>query len=454
MVAPYAMCHLTLTHQLAELGYNLKAEERLNVFLTDTLEAGDNDHELPLFAEEIAKEAESAATVKRDLPVMVIVKNPPYLGESKNKGQWITNLLRGLDGDVPTESYFEVDGHPLEEDNPKWLNDDYVKFIRFAQWRIARTGYGILAFISNHGYLTNLTFPGMRQSLMKTFDAIYILDLHGNKITNEKPPNGGTDKNVFNIQQGVAISIFVKHAPEKLNPTRVYHAELWGDRSDKYSWLETHTIDTTPWKKLTPKSPNYRFVPHNENSESVSEEYKRYWKITDIFLSKVSGIVTSRDEMVTDFEPEPILERVTHFRDSTESNEQLCKQLPINMNNELNIGKARELLCKEHDLETHIQPILHFPFDRRFIFYHDALVGRSRKKVMTHLLAGDNVALCVGKAGQAVGDDTWNLVSISKTIADFNVFRRGGIRVAPLYRYAEQGGHNTKLTVLFLYLFF
>ena len=439
MVAPYTMCHLTLTHQLRELGYNLNVGERLNVYLTDTLEAGDNRDELFIFAEEIAREAESAVTVKRDLPVMVIVKNPPYLAESKNNGEWITKLLRGLDGDIPTEDYFEVDGQVLGERNSKGLNDDYVKFIRFAQWRIAQTGYGILAFISNHGYLNNLTFRGMRQSLMKTFDAIYILDLHGNKRTNKKPPDGGPDENVFKIKQGVAISIFVKHTPEKLDSARIYHAELWGKRKDKYNWLATNAIDTTAWKELTPISPNYLLVPH---SESIGEEYERYWKVTDIFPLKNSGIVTSRDEMVTDFEPEPILERVNRLRDSTESNEQLCRQLTINMNNESDINEARESLRKEHDLEKHMRPILRFPFDGRFIFYHDALVGRSRKEVMTHLLTGENVALCVGRAGQATGDNTWNPVSISKTIVNYNIFRRGGTRVFPLYCYADQGGQR------------
>ena len=448
MVAPYAMCHLTLTYQLAELRYHLKADERLNVYLTDTLEAGNRQRGLHIFIDEIAKEAESAVTVKRYLPVMVIVKNPPYLGESENDGEWIKNLLRGLDGNIPTEDYFEVDGRSLDERNSKGLNDDYVKFIRFAQWRIARTGYGVLAFISNHGYLNNLTFRGMRQSLIKTFDTIYILDLHGNKRTNEKPPNGGPDENVFNIQQGVAIGIFIKHVPEKLNPARVYHAELWGNREGKYNWLEANTIDTTSWNELTPTSPNYLLVPHNE---SIIEEYERYWKLTDIFLLKISGITTSRDEMVTDFEPGSILERVNYLRNSTESNEQLRQQLPINMDNELDINKARESLRAEQNLEHYIRPILHFPFDRRFIFYHDDLVERTRKNVMKHLLAGENVALCVGRAGQVVGDATWNLVSISKAIVDYNIFRRGGNRVFPLYCYPEhsrQRFHN--MSQLFL----
>ena len=437
MVAPYTMCHLTLTHQLRELGYNLNVGERLNVYLTDTLEAGDRQEGLPIFIDEIAKEAESAVTVKRDLPVMVIVKNPPYAGKSENNGKWITNLLRGLDGDTLTESYFEVDGKQLDETTQRWLRDDYVKFIRFAQWRIDRTGYGVLAFISNHGYLKNHTFSGMRQSLMETFDAIYILDLHGNKTTNEEPPDGGPDENVFEIKQGVTIGIFVKHAPEKLNPTRVYHEELWGNRSDKYRWLAANTIDTTPWKTLTPTSPNYRFAPQSE-----SEEYKHYRKITDIFPLNKTGLSTKRDKMVIDFEPKPILERVNHFRNSTEPDEILCEQLPISMIDEWNISKARESLRKEQDIEKYIQPILHFPFDKRFIFYHDDLVARPRKDLMKHLLAGENVAMCVGRAGKAVGDDTWNLVSISKTIADLNVFRRGGTPVFPLYRYAEPGSHR------------
>ena len=440
MVAPYTMCHLTLTHQLTQLGYNLQDGERLNVYLTDTLESKDPQEGLFTFLDEIAREAESAATVKRALPVMVIVKNPPYLGESENKGEWITKLLRGLDGSIVTENYFEVDGQPLGENTQRWLSDDYVKFIRFAQWRIAHTGYGVLAFISNHGYLNNITFRGMRQSLMKTFDAIYILDLHGNKRTNEQPPDGGPDENVFNIQQGVSIGIFVKHSPEKLSPTQLYHAEVWGDREDKYNWLETNTIDTTPWNELTSISPNYLFVPH---SESITEEYERHWKLTDIFLLKVSGISTKRDKMVVDFEPGPILERVNYFRNSTESNETLCNLLPINMIAEWNISRARDTLRAEQDIYRHIEPILYRLYDERFIFYHDDIVARPRREVMNHLLAGENIAMCVGRAGQAVEDTTWNLISISKIIVDLNIFRRGGNRVFPLYCYVEQGGQRS-----------
>ena len=165
-----------------------------------------------------------------------------------------------------------MDGRPLEEKNPKWLNDDYVKFIRFAQWRIERTGYGVLAFISNHGYLDNPTFRGMRQSLMQTFDDIYILDLHGNSKKKERCPDGSEDKNVFDIQQGVAIGIFVKRTAGKEGLANVHHADLWGKREifeggnlvgGKYHWLWENDVASTKWKKLKPQSPKYLFASQN-----------------------------------------------------------------------------------------------------------------------------------------------------------------------------------------------
>jgi predicted helicase len=132
---------------------------------------------------------------------MVVVGNPPYSGHSINNGKWISDLLK---------DYYQVDGQPLGEKNSKWLQDDYVKFIRFSQWRIQKTGQGILAFITNHGYLDNPTFRGMRRSLDKTFDEMYVFDLHGNSKKKEVAPDGSKDENVFDIQQGVAIGLMVK----------------------------------------------------------------------------------------------------------------------------------------------------------------------------------------------------------------------------------------------------
>jgi len=212
LMAPYAVAHMKLGLQLAETGYEFETDERLRVYLTNTLEEAHEASRMPLFTQWLAAEANEASRVKQDAPVMVVLGNPPYSGHSANTGLWIANLLRGHDTmtGAATGNYFEVDGQPLGERNPKWLNDDYVKFIRFAQWRIEQTGYGVLAFISNHGYLDNPTFRGMRQSLMQTFDEIYVLNLHGNSKKKERAPDGGKDENVFDIQQGVAVCLMVK----------------------------------------------------------------------------------------------------------------------------------------------------------------------------------------------------------------------------------------------------
>ncbi|WP_286390826.1 N-6 DNA methylase [Pseudanabaena mucicola] len=205
LMAPYAIAHLKLGLQLQELGYKFKGKQRLGIYLTNTLDEALKKSEI-LFGQFVAQEANEASVIKRDTPVMVIVGNPPYSYQSTNTGDWISGLVR---------DYYQVDGLPLDERNPKGLQDDYVKFIRFGQWRIDRTGSGILAFITNHGYLDNPTFRGMRQSLDKTFDEIYVMDLHGNSKKKEVAPDGSPDKNVFDIQQGVAVAIMVKYPQGK-----------------------------------------------------------------------------------------------------------------------------------------------------------------------------------------------------------------------------------------------
>ena len=207
LMAPYAIAHLKLGLELQELGYKFTGKQRLGIYLTNTLDEALKKCEV-LFGQFVAQEANEASTIKRDVPVMVVLGNPPYSYESSNTGEWISGLVR---------DYYQVDGQPLAEKNPKGLQDDYVKFIRFGQWRIDRTGSGILAFITNHGYLDNPTFRGMRRSLEKTFDEIYIIDLHGNSKKKEVAPDGSPDKNVFDIQQGVAIAIMVKY-PQKKAP--------------------------------------------------------------------------------------------------------------------------------------------------------------------------------------------------------------------------------------------
>ncbi len=202
LMAPYAIAHLKLGLFLEETGYQFDSGKRLEVYLTNTLDDPKQQSEF-LFGGFVADEANAALGIKQDEPVMVVVGNPPYSGHSENKGEWIQQLVR---------DYYQVDGVPLGEKNPKWLQDDYVKFVRFSQWRIAKTGSGILAFITNHGYLDNSTFRGMRRSIEQTFDEIYVMDLHGNSKKKETAPDGSKDQNVFDIQQGVAIAMMVKLA--------------------------------------------------------------------------------------------------------------------------------------------------------------------------------------------------------------------------------------------------
>ena len=296
LMAPYAVTHMKLGLQLAESGYDFAGDDRLGVYLTNTLEEADRYAGASLFAQWVVEEADAAARVKNDYPIMVVLGNPPYSGHSANRS-WRKDE-RGKR--VPTfigkliQDYYKVDGKPLGEKNPKWLQDDYVKFIRFAQWRIERTGHGVLAFITNHGYLDNPTFRGMRRSLMNTFDEIYVLDLHGNSKKKERAPDGSPDKNVFDIQQGVAIGIFVKRAAGSRDDCRVHHAELWGERDGKYGWLSEKSVADTEWRRVAPCEPSYALASLDGQSRA---EYERGWFIGSAMPVESVGIVTARDAL-------------------------------------------------------------------------------------------------------------------------------------------------------------
>ncbi|MDM8560540.1 type ISP restriction/modification enzyme, partial [Candidatus Parabeggiatoa sp. HSG14] len=269
-------------------------------------------------------------------------------------------------------------------------NDDYVKFIRFAQWRINTTGYGILGFVTNHGYLDNPTFRGMRQALMQDFDEIYILDLHGNSKKKEKCPDGSVDKNVFDIQQGVAIGIFVKHKSKQT--VKVFHAELWGERKGKYAWLEEQDVKSTDWKELKPTSPFYLFIPQNTE---LLDEYEKGWKITDIMPINSAGIVTARDNLTIHKSPQALIETVKDFvslqPESAREKYQLGKD-----------AKDWQVHLAQTDIESHniddsyVTPILYRPFDKRYSYYTGRSQGflcRPRTSIMYHIMGLNNSCL-------------------------------------------------------------
>jgi len=378
LMAPYAVAHLKLGLLLQETGYKFQSEERLGVYLTNTLDEAIK-HSETLFARWISEESNAAAEIKKDKPIMVVLGNPPYSGHSANKGAWAKQLI---------ETYKTVDGQPLGEKNPKWLQDDYVKFIRFGQWRIERTGQGVLGFITNHSYLDNPTFRGMRQSLMNTFNDIYILNLHGNAKKKEVAPDGSKDENVFDIQQGVAICLLVKE-PDNTDSAKVHYAELWGIREGKYQTLSETDINGTEWDELEPHSPYYFFVPRNETD---LDEYMQGWKVTDIFPVNSVGIVTSRDDFVLDFDDKGLRNRIEEFRENSLSDGEIRDKYELKDNKGWNIADARMQIRKASDYQKAFTKCLYRPFDIRPLFYHKAVIERSRPEVMRHVLARENIA--------------------------------------------------------------
>ena len=445
LMAPYAVAHMKLGLQLAELGYQFNKEERLGVYLTNSLQEA---FQIPQNEEHLSKlfwgEADAANRIKEASPVMVILGNPPYSGHSANNGDWIKNLLRGKD--TVTEqlcsNYFEVDGKPLGEKNPKWLNDDYVKFVRFGQWRIERTGYGVLAFVTNHSYLDNPTFRGMRQSLMNTFDDIYVLDLHGNSKKKESCPDGSKDENVFDIQQGVSINIFVKHPNGNKKKATIHHADLWGDRELKYSWLEKNDLTTTQWNTLQPQSEFYLFVPQNND---LRAEYEKGWKVTEAMPVNVLGFQTHRDKFAIDFERENLHKRIEEMRDDSISDSEYAAKYNLRDNRDWKLGKARKAIHNDAEWQSKLISCLFRPFDRRSCYFSTVAMDYPRRELINHVAAKNNLCLGLGRQGNAVQDPIWSLISVSTEPMDANVFRRGGINVFPLYLYPETSTSQTSV---------
>jgi predicted helicase len=328
-----------------------------------------------------------------------------------------------------------------------WLQDDYVKFIRFGQWRIEQSGTGVLAFITNHGYLDNPTFRGMRQQLMQTFTDIYVLDLHGNAKKKERCPDGSKDENVFDIQQGVAIGIFVKE-PGKAGAARVHHADLWGVRetedkqAGKYPWLASHCVDDTQWVEPHAEAPFYMFVPRDT---SHRQEYERGWKVLDIISVGTSGIVTARDEFVIDMDESALLTRMADLRSPGLSDDAIrghyftgkgSPKYPPGDSRGWKLPEARKAVAADSHWRERVAPCLYRPFDVRSLYYVPWMVDWPRDAVMPHMLAGQNLALLLGRAGQVVGDIVWDLCFCCRRPADFNAFYRGGVQLLPSYLYA------------------
>ncbi len=419
LMAPYVIAHYKISLKLYETGYRFSSDERARIYLTNTLQPARSHTsqlsiDLPIPA--LENEALEVDRIKRESRFTVILGNPPYSGYSANRSDWIRELLRGNSGKRSVENYFSVNGRPLNERNPKWLNDDYVKFTRFAHWQIERTGQGIVGFVTNHGYLDNPTFRGMRESLIATFPIQYLLDLHGNTKKKERSPDGGKDENVFDIQQGVAIGLFVKSGQG--NGKQHNRFDLWGKREQangigKYDWLEDNTINATDWTTLSPKPPLWLFAPRDEH---LWAEYESGWRLNDIFPINSVGIVTARDKLTIQFTEEEITRVVKDFADR--ETEEARKHYELGKD-----SRDWKVELAQKDISSgkgQVSPILYRPFDTRFTYYTGKSRGficRPRPKVMRHMKIDENLGLISCRQQSQVGVE-WRNSGITRTMIE------------------------------------
>ncbi len=392
LMASYAVAHLKLDMLLEQTGFNhAENKKRLKIYLTNSLEEC-HPNTGSLWAQWLSDEASAANRIKRDCPVMVMIGNPPYSGESQNKGEWIMHLMEDYKKEPGGETH-------LKERNPKWINDDYVKFIRLAQYYIERNECGVIGFINPHGFLDNPTFRGMRWNLLKTFDKIYTINLHGNNKKKEVCPDGSPDENVFDIQQGVSINMFIKTGEKKAKELgKVYYYDLYGKREEKYDFLTNTLFSEVEYKELNPIAPMYFFVPKDFE---LMEEYEKGVKVNDLFSLGSMGITTGRDKEMVSIQP---------FK---------------SVNN---------------------LPYCYRPFDTQWIDYDVERIARARENVMSHLKKA-NIALCLIKVNSS--SDGLFKVLVSSNLTDKTILSsKDNANVFPLYLYTNEFGKEKKVANL------
>ena len=419
LMAPYAIAHLKVSLKLYETGYRFASEQRARVYLTNTLEPPAEGQFTLDFLPALAHEAEAVNEIKRKHPFTVVIGNPPYAGHSRNNQlDWIVDKVYDYKRDVPELS------KPAQA---KWLQDDYVKFIRYGEETIRIATYGLLALITNHSYLDNPTFRGMRRHLMGTFSCIRILDLHGNSKKRETAPDGSPDENIFDIQQGVGIVLAWRSWKDR---TSVAFSELFGLRGQKYTALAGGPPPPQKWQTLVP-SPDF-YVLRPEDAK-LRIEYERFFSLPSIMGvngDPAPGIVTTHDEFAISWSRAQAAAKVTELLETRNEGEarerfRLCGQA------QWNYMRAKTDLTRSN-WQNSIGLIAYRPFDLRWTVYNRNVAVHQRLRATRHFLGTRNVGLCVGKAGQVVGSGEWNLISCTRQPVDFNYFYRGGACLFPL----------------------
>ena len=371
MMAPYTIAHLKLGMAFKETGF-WNFHRRLGIYLTNSLEKGSLEKSLFTgfgFAESIAEESKEASVIKNEKPIMVVVGNPPYSSVSSNKTEYANSLV---------EKYkVEVGGMERLKERKNWLDDDYVKFISFAEDLLDKNGEGILGYITNNGFIDNPTFRGMRWHLLKTFDDIYILDLHGNARKKEKTPHGGKDENVFNIMQGVSINIFVKKSKDKKELGNVYQADLFGERKSKFDFLNKNNLENIKWNKIETTLPNLFFL--NKGNIKDEEKYNHGFSIGDLFIKTSCGVVTMGDNFIVDINKDVLIKRLSDFLNNDISETNLKAKYKLGKNYANWVVKNKTKIKVDNDK---IIQYSYRPFDERFTVFDQNLIWRTRESVM------------------------------------------------------------------------
>lgn len=426
LMASYSMAHLKLDMLLTETGFKAKKEQRLNIFLTNSLEEHHPDTGT-LFSSWLSTEANEANNIKRDTPVMVVIGNPPYSVSSSNKGEWILNLLQDYKKNL----------------NEKKINldDDYIKFIRYGQHIIEKNGEGILAYISNNSFIDGITHRQMRKSLLESFDKTYILDLHGSAKKNEIGLDGNKDENVFDIQQGVSINIFIKNSKKNL-PRKLLHTDIYGTRNAKYGFLSENNISSLRLNELITQEPYHFFVPKDF---SLKEKYDSGFSLADAFIISGSGVKNERDKICIQFTKEEIVKTVFDFR--TKSKNEIQNIYSVDDSRDWQIEKAK-IDVIQNNSEDFYKLNLYRPFDIRHTYYTGTtrgFIGTPGTKRMHHLLAGENVALITCRQ-QSTFD--FQHVFISKNIADICALSSQTKETGylfPLYLYPDENSYTSAI---------
>ncbi|WP_269558919.1 type ISP restriction/modification enzyme [Helicobacter pylori] len=401
LIAPYAIAHLNLSQAFKdEFKKPLTENDALQIILTNTLiqpsEIVAYRGLQPIFE----KELKSAQEIKKDENILIITGNPPYSGASSNEGlfEWEVKATYGIEPEFQTieieknvkltdkiqtllnniqtqkqsgskDALKELKNlhskHKLQnERNPKWLLDDYVKFMRFAQNKIKSLGHGLFGFISNNAFLDNPTFRGLRRSLLECYDELYILNLHGNARKKEETPQGAKDENVFNIMQGVSINLFVKKA--QTTKQKIHYYDVYGERAEKYAFLAQNDLNSINWLELAPREPFYLLIPQET---LLLEEYEQGFSVQDMFQVGGTGICSKRDHVVFHKDKKSLLKLLKDF--STLEPSELRRKYDIGDDSrDWRLDNAiREVETNIKRLEEYIVLCQYRPFDYRWTYY-------------------------------------------------------------------------------------